>query len=288
MTATWDSLERNGLDGIGWAPVISVSILFHAALFSILLYFPESFSVNRRPGLDNTVMVRLVDAPGRPIPGRDAGKSKGASPSNKKESAAVPTKKPARRIAPVKKEEKPVVVAKRTVKKKTTPVKKTVSASELIDQAIKKIDRKVKAETEKAESVDKTQGDHLEQALAGVEARARDGRSEGVGVSGFDGVPGTAMQIYMANVEQWVMSNWSYPVALKSDPDIHAIVQLDVQRDGKILSSRFIRRSSDPVFDESVLRAIERSDPLPPFPEIYRRSHDEIRIHFSLPEGENP
>jgi len=55
-----------------------------------------------------------------------------------------------------------------------------------------------------------------------------------------------------------------------------------VKRDGAILKRRFKKRSSSAVFDESVSKAIERSNPLPPFPEGYRKSHDEIEINFNL------
>ena len=40
------------------------------------------------------------------------------------------------------------------------------------------------------------------------------------------------------------------------------------------------------MFDESVMRAIERSDPLPPFPEGFLKSFEEIEINFNLRELE--
>jgi colicin import membrane protein len=52
------------------------------------------------------------------------------------------------------------------------------------------------------------------------------------------------------------------------------------------LKSRFKTRSSFPLFDQSVLRAVERSDPLPPFPEGYMKTSEEIEINFNLKELE--
>jgi colicin import membrane protein len=40
------------------------------------------------------------------------------------------------------------------------------------------------------------------------------------------------------------------------------------------------------LFDESVLKAIERSNPLPPFPDSYRMSQDELQITFNLSDLE--
>jgi colicin import membrane protein len=88
--------------------------------------------------------------------------------------------------------------------------------------------------------------------------------------------------MYQAEVEDKIKSNWSYPVALQSREDLEAIVVVMVKGDGTILKTEMKKGSSDPIFDESVLRAVKRSDPLPPFPEGYRKSYDEIEIKFNL------
>jgi colicin import membrane protein len=88
-------------------------------------------------------------------------------------------------------------------------------------------------------------------------------------------------------VEEWVKSNWSFPVALEREKDLEATVLLLVKRDGTIAKTRFLKRSSNSIFDESVARAIKRSDPLPPFPEGYKKSQDEIEITFNLKELES-
>jgi len=62
---------------------------------------------------------------------------------------------------------------------------------------------------------------------------------------------------------------------------LKAMIVLTVRRDGTILETKIKRRSGDPLFDESALKAVKRSDPLPPFPEIYKKSYDEIEIIFN-------
>jgi colicin import membrane protein len=281
-------------DGMRWSPVVIVSVLFHAALFSLMLFVPDSFSV-RRPALPGPVYeVKLVEMPGgagrktaavQPEAPRQERKARTEKKAPK--AVPVPDPTPAKRIAEVKREKKPVVVAKKTVRKKTTPVKKReVDPSELIERAISKIDRKVKAEKtppppEQPAPKAKT-GDHLERALAGLRSKA--GREAGSGSGRAGGVMGTVMQIYQASVTQWIAGNWSYPAALDPEGNPEATILLEVKRDGTILSSRFVKRSSNAVFDESVLRAVERSNPLPPFPEAYNKSRDEIEIRFNLDE----
>ena len=101
-------------------------------------------------------------------------------------------------------------------------------------------------------------------------------------------VAATAMQFYQMEVETWVKRNWSYPVAMDDPKDLQAVVVLSVKSDGTILKTRLDKPSSNAIFDESVLKAVERSNPLPPFPESYRQhyDHDEIEINFNLKDLE--
>jgi colicin import membrane protein len=289
MTQTWENREAFDSDGMRWSPVVILSVLFHVALFSLMFLVPDSFSI-RRPDRPGTVYeVQLVEMPGDRGTGKKTAAAEPKAPAPKKEArkaAPVPAPKPAKRIAEVKREKKPVVVAKKTVRRETTPVKKReASPSELIDRAISKIDRKVRSEkTPPPSKKPETEGGHLERALADIESRAGPRAESGTGRPGAGGVMGTVMQIYKANITQWIAGNWSYPAALDPEGNPEATVLLDVKRDGTILSSRFVNRSANAVFDESVLRAVERSNPLPPFPEAYNKSRDEIEIRFNLDE----
>jgi len=289
MSQTWENREAFDSDGMRWSPVVIVSVLLHAALFSLMFLVPDSLSI-RRPDRPGTVYeVRLVEMPGDQGAGKRAAAAEPKAPPPEKKArkaVPVPASKPAKRIAEIKREKKPVVVAKKTVTKDTTPVKKReVDASELIDRAISKIDRKVKAEkTPPPSPPPRKEGSHLERALADVRSRAERQPGGGTGRAGPGGVVGTVLQIYQATVTQWIAGNWSYPAALNPEGNPEATILLEVKRDGTILSSRFVKRSSNAVFDESVLRAVERSNPLPPFPEAYNQSRDEIEIRFNLDE----
>jgi colicin import membrane protein len=86
-------------------------------------------------------------------------------------------------------------------------------------------------------------------------------------------------------IEDAIKSNWTYPVAFNSTTnkeDLEAIIILTVRRDGKILKTWFGKKSKSPLFDDSVLKAVERSDPLPEFPPGYLKRHDEVEITFNL------
>ena len=153
-----------------------------------------------------------------------------------------------------------------------------MSPSRLIDRAVSKIEKKVKAK----------KNDHLAQAISKIQARA-EGVAEKGSVRG-NAESGITIRMYQMAVEEQIKSNWSYPVALISPKklrELEAIVVIKVKENGTIMKSWFMERSSNSIFDGSVLKAIERSDPLPPFPEGYRKSYDEIEIRFNLSELED-
>jgi colicin import membrane protein len=294
MSVEWRNEKRADPEAVRWRPMLGASLLFHAVLFALLLFVPDAGSIRKPPG-DPVYQVELVDLPssGGREPSRASEQPAVREPAEQKKAEAsepvTSTPKPARRIAEIKHEEKPVVIAKRTVEREVEPDKKTESSpSRLIDQAISRIERDVQARPEKKQeepgTPKKTGESHLDRALADIQARAeKDNGGEGVPFGG-GGLAGTAMQIYQARVHELIAGNWSYPVALETKGNPEATVLLVVKRDGTIISSRLIKRSSNEVFDQSVMRAIERSNPLPPFPEVYRKNHDEIQVRFSLEE----
>ncbi|HIJ58882.1 MAG TPA: TonB C-terminal domain-containing protein [Deltaproteobacteria bacterium] len=263
-----------------WSRVIILSLLFHIIIFSVILFVPDSIPTRRISGAA-VYEVNLVEMPGksRSIPT----KSSNSKMSRKVTSSKTSTT--AKRISRPTKEEKPVVIGKRVVKRKKEkkkevkkPKKPRVSPSRLIDRAVSKIEKKVKAK----------KNDHLAQAISKIQTRA-EGTAEKGSVRG-NAETGITIRMYQMAVEEQIKNNWSYPVALISPEklrELEAIVVVKVKEDGTIMKSWFKGRSSNSIFDGSVLKAIERSDPLPPFPEGYRKSYDEIEIRFDLSELED-
>ena len=196
-----------------------------------------------------------------------------------------------RRISLPKKKEKPVIIGKRVVERKTQkkqPVKKIekpkVNASKLIDQAISKIEKKVKAE----KKIKTEKKDHLSTALSKIQSQvAKTGNKNPTGDRSETGI---AIRLYQMEVAERIKQNWSYPVAISNPGElqgIEAVVVVTVKENGTIVRSSVKKRSLNTLFDASVLKAIERSDPLPPFPDGYRKSSDDIEFRFNLSEMEN-
>jgi len=260
-----------------WSPMVVLSVFFHLALFLTVLFAPESFST-RRPLGGTIYEVDLVE-----MPGGGPSRARATQASKEEGKTAISRETKAKRIEEnVPKQEKPLIIAKKTSEKEVTPAKKPeVSPSELIEKAISKIEKKVKSE------------EHLDQALSKIEQETTEkqsdaGGNEGIGKGG-GGVPGTVLQIYLMEVESLIKSNWAYPASMESKKDLEAIVEIVVKSDGSIGKTTLKKRSASPIFDDSVIKAVERSNPLPPFPEGYKRSQDEFEFNFNLKDlkGDN-
>lgn len=89
----------------------------------------------------------------------------------------------------------------------------------------------------------------------------------------------SARRQYYQAIFNTIRRNWSLPEFLKAQK-LEAHIVLVLRRDGKILDVHLDRRSGQPLFDQSVENAVRKSDPLPPFPEVYSPTKEEIGLLF--------
>jgi colicin import membrane protein len=275
MEALW--LEHNPLNlaGQNWSRMFFLSLVLHLALFSIIFFVPEPMPTRRIRGI--VYEVNLVEIPA-------GARVKPASSGKSGKVVRIPGPRrssPAHRIRQPDTKKKPVVIAKRTLRKKGRPAPKPKTApSKLLDRALARIEKRIREEKK----------DPVGDAISKLEAKAKAKGPEGETPTGAVARNGISMRIYQMEVENWIKSNWSYPTALsgsKKKKALETVVILKVRNDGKILKSWFQKRSSNAMFDQSVFKAVDRSDPLPPFPQGYRKTHDEIEITFNLRDLED-
>jgi colicin import membrane protein len=278
MTAIW-FMGSFGFKEEKWLPMMVLSLLFHLAVFSTILFVPRSTA--RYPFTEDKIYhVELV---GYPSKVKGNGGEQGRAVTKGRKTARI-SKTGARRITVEKKERVPVVAKRISPKPQPKPQESTPSSSGLIDEAISKIEKKVleeeTAQPEEEETVQptETQGEPEGEMRAPSpgEVGAQFGTSSGVG---------KVIALYQMEIETAIKNNWAYPVALLNAEEgktPEAVVILTVRNDGKILEPSFKKRSHDPLFDDSVLKAIQKSDPLPPFPPGYKKRNEEVEINFSL------
>lgn len=266
----WGAPDKGGIAGS-----LFFSLLLHLLLFCLILVMAPGKASTR--AYDMTVyQVRLVELPGGSLYGGKK-KAKRREPLKKKKGTrakkSVPLKGSKRVISPPKPKKRVVTIAKKTVSRKKKKTEET--SSKLLEEAISKIKSQVK-EME-ADRV-------IEERIAKLSSGASTGGTKGIGTGRGYGpvVPGVALQLYQAEVEEKIKSNWSYPTALESKKDLEAVLIVVVKNTGEIINIEFKKRSGNRIFDLSVLKAIKRSEPLPPFPPGYTRRSDEIEVKFNL------
>jgi TonB family protein len=91
---------------------------------------------------------------------------------------------------------------------------------------------------------------------------------------------GLARRLYYAEVWDAIRRQWALPKTLVNAKDLEAILVIVVRRDGRILDIQFEKRSGNSLFDDSVVRAVQKANPLPRFPEIYSPPREEIGVRF--------
>jgi len=258
--------------------MIGISIALHLIIFLLMVFLPGFMSFNTRVLPGTIYQVDLVA-----LSAWNGQKEKGGQ-------AVLKPDLSAKRVSEGKaREEEPIKIAKLTTIMKTASEKEhDASSAELIKEAITKIEKEARTAKQAKQEEDR----QIEEAIAGLKNMPKTGSDTGAaqasaGVSGNPaGTPAmgssVAMQIYQSEVESWIFGKWSYPVALSNQKDLVAVVELLVRANGLIEKTNFIKRSGNPVFDASVLKAIERANPLPPFPEGLRKNNEEFEINFNL------
>jgi TonB family protein len=263
------------------------SIAAHAILLFTAFLLPSL--VPSRPVRLFYTTVKLVD-PGDLAPGREGAQK--AGPGVRSRETA---KKTARRIAPP-----PIVPVRRlrmqeplpetglrkiepqevpdVPKAEGPPVEKTVE--QLMPQVSREPARKTGAAAGPSRDEDKSA---LERSGGlGERAAASDGGLSGppgADASESDAI-GLARRLYYAEVWDAIRRQWALPKTLVNAKDLEAILVIVVRRDGRILDIQFEKRSGNSLFDDSVVRAVQKANPLPRFPEIYSPPREEIGVRF--------
>ena len=133
--------------------------------------------------------------------------------------------------------------------------------------AAQKLKDKEKDEKARADAAAKKR----EEADEAARAEAREKQMQRIaglaGATGADNAKGTALQDagpsadYLGRIKGRIRPNVSFPDTLPGNPAVE--IEIRLAPDGRIMSSRIVKRSGSPEWDDAVLRAIERTEVLP-------------------------
>ncbi len=262
----------------GWAPVVVVSVLVHAAILGGILTLSPS-SDKPRNFYAPAMTVNLVGpGPARP-----------AAPSSPRKVEAAP--RPAPKVEPKRTpppKETPAVKATPAPKVKAVP--KVVPAPKPKPPAEAKVVEPTKPKEEppaKQESVPEPEEAEVKAGLEEIRerlAKARAGEGvEGPGGPPKGGVSSVALDLrhraYYNQVWQILEEAWVLPGSARAET-LQAVVSIGLDPAGKIIEVKFERRSGNRYFDESVERALAKVAQFPTPPEAASGSIFRVGLRF--------
>jgi len=100
---------------------------------------------------------------------------------------------------------------------------------------------------------------------------------EGSGVGGGDRVVGTEFLIYYNIMLSHIKQAW---VWVGHDQRLSVTVRFAIEPDGEIRNVKLNRSSGDTSYDDSVIQAVQKVNPLPPPPATYRRDFSQVELTF--------
>jgi len=264
-SSTFESLFGGGIDPM-LKRMVGLSALVHLSIAVLVLVASRggSLPVDYNPAIN----VALVDLPevkdlkdvklGTPMP-----KQLPAPQEKKPEAKAAEPKKipePQKKVFSLEEEKK---TTKRAAESKS---RKEVSQLAKIESAVDRIRRQRVA-------VAKIRQRALE--TAGPEG------TPGGSVRGFGAIRANA---YNAQLVSILRENWELPNTFLGQ-DLHTIVFMRVDRSGQIADWRIVRGSGNPVFDDTVYRAMTKTQyggQLPaPAPEVFETIKDGWDVDFN-------
>ncbi|HWP24536.1 MAG TPA: cell envelope integrity protein TolA [Candidatus Binatia bacterium] len=183
--------------------------------------------------------------------------------------------------------------------KKAPPEEKMVlkekTKSETVKkEAVKETKEENKSEALSADSVrERLLQSAVERAKARGESNPKSGRGEtlsagageGIGAAGLGpgghGGPGVVKGmdyiIYQNRMLSTIKNNW---VWLETRSRLKVVVRFNIRDNGEISGLKIIQPSGNPSFDESVVRAVRKSSPLPTPPEAVRKEFADVELTF--------
>jgi colicin import membrane protein len=86
---------------------------------------------------------------------------------------------------------------------------------------------------------------------------------------------------YRQRITNLIKGNWANAIRRAG---LVAVVRFDLAPDGTVSEIQLLSSSGDKNYDQSVMRAVQRSSPLPPPPERYREEFRQVDVDFHSEE----
>jgi colicin import membrane protein len=172
------------------------------------------------------------------------------------------------------------------IKNALNRIEKQVEETKPSDPVASALDR-IKSKVEKTESETARSPSKEPASGSGKSSGGWVGGSGG-GTGGTGGTGASGIQpidFYRSLVPNHVENNWVFNEQLVGGrTDLVSVIVIKIMPNGEITDIWFEKKSGNSYFDDSVYKAVKKSNPLPPLPKEYTRPYYELGLIFT-PKG---
>jgi colicin import membrane protein len=161
----------------------------------------------------------------------------------------------------------PIIIKREVSRLSSTPVKKEEDSSREIEKAISAL-------REKESSIPQVKPDA--QPTVNTSATARGNVPQAQASS--------RLNEYAGFIQSRIHGNWTLPSALWPKNNVETIIEVKILSNGAVERLNFEKRSGNSYFDDSAMKAVQKSMPFPPFPQGMMDPYTEIGIRFPSSE----
>jgi colicin import membrane protein len=109
---------------------------------------------------------------------------------------------------------------------------------------------------------------------------AQQSSSAARGPSGRQEVQSIVLQQYLSALYDRIHQFWVLPDMRQWSSGLETVVVLTILPDGTVAGTMVEKKSSDPFFDQFVMKTIQNASPLPRFPKLLKESSLEVGLRF--------
>lgn len=261
--------NSKGLSTDGLMMMIWISLILHVVGVAFLSFTPWPAIIRMRPQA-YTVTLMPVSLPEAEV--------QKPLPSPTPPPKVIEKSPPIDKIKPIEKVKKEDIVEKITKPpKKMEKAEERKFDSKQLEKALEEIRKraaldKIQKQVARRESHEKAEDrPSVTPPIVSVAATAQTG-------------PGAdeKMKEYYSRIWAKIKGAWTIPENLSKEVvDLEAILIVIIERDGTIRKWWFEKKSGHSAYDQTVVRAIMKADPLPPIPKDFSENTIEIGLRFS-------
>jgi colicin import membrane protein len=250
--------DRKRQDGLRLNGMIFLSLLFHAAILSLLFFTPSFPSPKLTFGPVYT--VSLVNLPRNVLEQRSAS-------AVVKELMAT--------------DRRPETVLKKHLEPDAPAIPiRSIDTRKKRDPDLEKAMEEIRKRAAASGASEKPRTKAVSEKPEKVEKPDKAGKAAGTA-----GQPGTTemdaqMRDYYAMIWSRIKGQWALPPGILRGEVLEAVIDVTILRNGAVTEVNFEKRSGNGYFDESALKAIRKASPLPPLPAWVGESSIGVGIRF--------